>query len=1269
MWLTRVFLLRPTLGFVIVVLTLIAGYLALQNLVVQEEPNTGLPTITITAPFAGASTTDLQTEIAQPIEDHLAGQPYLVNIRTTIESGSVSIAATFSLQSTTTEDIANVEAALQAAARDLPTTVQPSLRVSDPDQPTVVTLALLSKKYDVANLGALAENTIVPVLEQLPGVSTVNVGGTTVPAFMVRANPNLLAANNLTVTDLVNAITPNNLRPPGGYVYQPGRETTLDVRGDLPDPQSVANLLIQVTSNVPIATSGGSGAATGTTTAATGSSAFSSTSTSPGTAVAVSTATPASAISKVPMTNATVPPLNLAGIAVPTSSPSAAASPAVTPSSAAAGASVNTTTSGTATTATSSPSTSTTSGTTTTPTASPTTLTLANGTTGSSLSGPVAMSAPAASTFTTTTTTSTSPTTLTNQSAAISVPLDTPIAPTALLSTSATSTGTALSTVAPSVTSSAFGSGSGTTATNFIGQLGNWAVPSANKRISDVATVEDSTVVPRIQALLNNKPGVVLLIAKQATASEVTVSNEVLQQLPALRRQFPGISFQVAHVQSTFTEEQVESVEHTLVEGIILTAVVMLFFLGSWRNAVVVMVAIPTSLGVTLFVMWMLGLTLDTISLMAMTLVIGILIDDSTVVLENVTRHYAEGEEPPDAALNGRSEIGLAAIVLTMVDVIVFFPIAFAGGEVGQNLHEFAIVMTVATLTSLFVSFTITPLLAGLWSLNSTWRPWRVIGWFERGLGGLRDRYAHQWLPWAMANPWPILVAAIVLIVAAYTLVPTGRVGEEYIPAEDQGIIFAQITYPPGHPLSQTEASVARLGAATMQVISADDLGYAVALSGAYSAPYGGFVEQGNAGQLSIYLSADRKTSTYQYVDLLQKRFAKLEPTAGISVTAATQVGGGNQQSINEMVATTNNADPTAYAAKVYTALNSTPGTAGVQNSASDNAPQMEVQFNSAMLQALNVTSGTAAAAVEASFGGYIASQIETPLKGLTDIEVIYPESEQTSLNDVLKIPIRSLTGGIVRLGDVAHLQYVPAPLVINRVNRTEVVYITGNIAPGYELSDVVNTFQKRLGAMHLPDTVTLRPAALGQQDLLNQALLALLTSLAFSILLVFLVIVALYNSYRTPFVTLFAIPLATIGALAALWITHSTLNLYSLIGIILLVGLVTKNGILLVDYADTVRERGASKDDGMRQAAATRFRPIIMTTVAMISGMLPLALGLEPGAQSRASLGIVVIGGLLSSLVLTLFIVPIMYHWLAPDKLKERTKFGLPRRTPQPGH
>ena len=257
-----------------------------------------------------------------------------------------------------------------------------------------------------------------------------------------------------------------------------------------------------------------------------------------------------------------------------------------------------------------------------------------------------------------------------------------------------------------------------------------------------------------------------------------------------------------------------------------------------------------------------------------------------------------------------------------------------------------------------------------------------------------------------------------------------------------------------------------------------------------------------------------------------------------------------------------------------------------------------------------------------------------------------------------------------MRLGDVAYFKYAPAPLIITRQDRAQVVHITANVAPGYELSNVTNAFQRQVAGLHLGRSVTIKPAAQGQQDLMGQALGALLSSLAISIVLVFLLIVALYNSYRTPFVTLFAIPVAVIGALGALWITHNTLNLYSLLGMILLVGLVTKNGILLVDYADTVRLReGKSREDGIRAAASTRFRPIIMTTLAMVAGMLPLALGLEPGTSTRASLAIVVIGGLLSSLILTLFIVPIMYRWIAPEHLKEETPLAgdRPRGGEQP--
>jgi HAE1 family hydrophobic/amphiphilic exporter-1 len=1178
MWLTRLFIRRPTLVFVLVALTLIAAVMALRTLVVQEQPNNGLPSISISVAYSGASTTELQSEIAQPIEDQLAGTPYLVTQSTTIESGQVNISASFSLQSTDTENIANVEKALQAAQKQLPSTITPpTIRVADPSEPTVVTLALLSKKYPSSVLGAIANQSVVPVIQQLAGVSNVNVAGTTQPAYMVTVDPNLLAADNLTLGDVVGSITPNNIRAPGGYVYQPGRETQLDVRGDLPTPQTVADLPIHVTySGTTDASATGAAGAFG----------------APAGGAVPSAGVPSIPVGGSPAAALSTRPQPLpSDVAFGTSGGNSAGNGSSTGGSTSGTGSITTTTSGGSSGAT--------------------TTTSTSGTIGGSTSA--------------------------------SVPVDQPVNP--QTSTSTTTSAAASSAVAstsgssaaqPSGGTSPYGSGSGTAASPFVGSLQNWAVPAVDKRISDVASVVNSTVIPRVTASLDGRPGVILIIQKQADASEVTVSDEIVHALPQIERQFPDIQFQVAHVQSTFTEEQVEGVEHTLLEGIVLTAVVMLFFLGSWRNAIVVMIAIPTSLGVTLFVMNALHLTLDTISLMAMTLVIGILIDDSTVVLENIERHHDNGEAPPDAALNGRTEIGTAALVITMVDVVVFLPIAFAGGQVGQQLHEFAIVITVATLTSLFVSFTITPALAGVWSLKSEWTPWKPIRWFSEKFDNLRSRYADHWLPAAIRRPWPILIVSIVLCVLAYLLVPTGLIGEEYIPAEDQGIIYAQVAFPAGYPLTQTKTAMSRLEGITKQVVSAHDLQYEATITGAFSAPFGGFAQEGNAGQISIYLNDGRKTSTYDYVTQLLQRYKKALPNATISVAAATQQGGGNQQQIDELVSLSTGGDPTATAAEVFAALKATPGTSGAQNSATNAAPQMEIDFNRAALQALDVSSGTAAQAVEASFGGYVASQIETTNEGLTDIEVIYPRESQTSLDDVLAIPLRTQSGGIVRLGDVAYMRYVPAPLIITRQNRTQVVHLTANVAPGYQLSNVVSDFNKRVKALKLPKTVMLKPAALGQQDLMGQALVSLLASLAISIVLVFLMIVALYNSYRTPFVTLFAIPLATIGALGALWITHSTLNLYSLIGMVLLVGLVTKNGILLVDYADTERTRGASREEGMKRAAATRFRPIIMTTLAMVAGMFPLALGLEPGASSRASLAIVVIAGLLSSLVLT---------------------------------
>jgi HAE1 family hydrophobic/amphiphilic exporter-1 len=1274
MQLTRLFLLRPTLVFVLVTLMLLGGILALRNLVVQQQPNNGLPAVSVNAGYSGASTTELVTEIAQPIEDQLAGTPYLDHIDTTIQTGSVSITASFTVQSTDTENIANVEKAVQAASRSLPSTItSPTIRVSDPSEPTVVSLALVSAKYPQAVLASIANNTIVPAIEQLPGISNVNVTGTTQPAFMVTVNPALLAADNLTLTDVVNAITPNNVRAPGGYVYGATHETQLDVRGDLPNVQAVANLPIHVTytAGTSTSTSGATGAAGSSSGGGGASGASSGTSATSGATGAAGSGTTSNT---APAPNVTVAPAQFvtpAGAGAATVATATMPPAPSNPSGSVGTASGSSGTSG-STSSTSAASGSGTSGTTASGngTASHSTSSTASGATGGGTGGAFASG-------TTTTSggaggssaSSGSTGSIVNAESAAATPgVDSAVTPGTVNSNSAAVTASSSGAALPSTSSSSYGSGAGVTTSPLVGALDPWAVPSADKRISDVATVIDSSVIQRVYSSQNGRPGVTLLVQKATQASEVTVANEVIAALPGLRAQFPGVDFQLAHVQATYTEQQVEGVEHTLVEGIILTAIVMLFFLGSWRNAVVVLIAIPTSLGVTLFVMMTMGLTLDTISLMAMTLVIGILIDDSTVVLENIERHHSLGEAPVDAALNGRTEIGLAALVLTTVDVIVFLPIVFVGGQVAQLLTEFAIVVTVATLTSLFVSFTITPTLAGLWSMRSTWRPWPVIRWFDARFNGLRTRYSERWLPVAFRYPWPFVIVAVVSCVVAFLLVPTGLVGEEYLPPADQGIVTVQVTYPAGYPLIQTHATMSRLEAAVRQLIPAKSLQYETTVAGAYSAAFGGFVQEGNVGQISVYLYD--ANDTQNVVDVLTKHLTGMVQGGQVAVTAATGQGGSAQQPIDEDVSTTDGSDPTADAAKIFAVLEATPGAVGAQDSASNAAPQMEVDFDRPKLQALDVSDGAAAAAVEAGFGGDVASQIETPDRGLTDIEVIYPTAAQTSLAQVLAIPIRTQAGGIIRLGDVAYLKWSPAPLLITRENRATIIHISANLSPSANLSDVTNDFQQRVQALHLPKSVHMKPAAQGQQDLMGQALRTLGASLAVSIVLVFLVIVALYNSYRTPFVTLFAIPVAAIGGLGALWLTHQTLNLYSLIGTVLLVGLVTKNGILLVDYADTVRVReGRSRQDGIAEAAQTRFRPIVMTTVAMIAGMLPLALGLEPGGQQRASLAIVVIGGLLSSLVLTLFIVPIMYNWLAPAKLREPTHFAsdVPRATPAP--
>ena len=1047
---TRLFVERPTLVTVFLCLVLIAGSLSGFRLVKQQLPNYDVPSIQVLLTYNGASTTEMRDAIVRPLEDQIAGSPDLSYVETSIEPGQASIVAVFSLTSDENTDLVQVQGRVQNSLHQLPNDLPtPQISIYNPSEAVVVSLAASSTTDSLGQLSAIVTNDIVPAIEQVPGVSYVQENGNVTASIQVNVDPQKISASGFTLTDVINAIANNNVRAPGGIVYEPNRETNLDIRGDVQDVPTVANLLV------------------------------------------------------------------------------------------------------------------------------------GNSTTAS----------------------------------------------------------------ASSSTSSVY----------------PWTATSRLYRISDVANVQDAYETQRVYAYTNGTPAIELDVQKAAGSSEVTASNAVIAQLPRLEQQYPEIKFSVLNVQSTYTQDLLSGVTRTLIEGILITAIVMLFFLRSWRKAVVVMVAVPASFLVTLAAMNVLGFTLDTVSLLGMTLMIGILVDDSIVVLENISRHKEEGEKPKEAAINGISEIGVATIVITLVIVVVFLPLSFLPGSVGLFLREFGLVVTVATLTSLFVSFAVTPALSGRWALFSRWQPWGVIDRFTEWFDGVRIWYARTALTWGLERRALVVWVSFGSLVVALLLIPLGVVGFEYYPPVDRGELFVNINYPTGTPLTAVTNAVRQ---AEQIVLKTPDLQSETSISGAYEGALTGYINNGAIGQIHIFLKTGRHNSTQYWSQQLASRIQNALPGAQVTGVPSTDPSGGISQPIGYVIesATT---DPTDAGNQAFAALQKTPGVIDATTSNALESPQIEVNFNRNAARALDASIGTASTAVRAAYGGYTATQFTGP-DGLKNVQVIYEQKDLVNLAGISAIPIRANNGSIIRVGDIVDLQDVPAPPLIIRLERRNVVLIGANVAPGATLSNVVRDYERRLRALHLPSDITVAPVAGGNQQQVTDTTYEMSVSLLLSILLVYLLMVALYNGYVTPFIVMFTVPVAVVGALGALAITRQTLNLFSLIGCIMLVGLVAKNGILLVDFANQLRDRGLSKLDAIVESAHHRFRPIVMTTFAMIAGMLPLALALDPGSQAERPLGIVVIGGLSSSLVLTLLLIPIMYLRFSPEDRKDEKLVHRPA-SPEP--
>jgi len=771
---------------------------------------------------------------------------------------------------------------------------------------------------------------------------------------------------------------------------------------------------------------------------------------------------------------------------------------------------------------------------------------------------------------------------------------------------------------------------------------GQEVVPTSGLRVGDVATVDDGHVEQRKVSKYNGSPTLVLDVNRVITADEIKSTQVLRDQLKTIEANYPMVHFEEVVAAADYTQKSLDGVMQNLVEGIVLTAIVLMLFLHAWRNALVVMISIPTSLLSTFIVMKAMHFTLDGVSLMGLSLIIGILVDDSIVVLENITRHRDLGQSPFDAAMSGRGEIGGAAVAITSVDVVVFLPIAFLSGIVGKYLMEFGIVVVVATLFSLLVSFTLTPMLAARWSIvrRSREAP-RSLAWFQAGFDRLNAWYRDRALPFALTHRWQTVGVCAVLLISALTLPALGLVQTEFVPSESTGSINMTLTYHAGTPLAQTVTAIDRLASAIQK------LRYVHAtLSTAGVKPIG-FGETTGAfvGEMTVELDANHRAATNDVIRQI-RQLAYLVPGAVLTVAGEGDSGSGGDPIFYTISGPDDELQ--ANADKLAGLIRSIPGTVNVQTGTESETDRLNINIDSAKCALLGVSPGTAATAARVAIGGAVATRVRTD-SGLVDVRVQLPAAYRNRLADVEKIQVRANDGvSLYRLSDLASFSFAPSPTKLERLDKQRIVSVTADFDSSVTKLGTVT--QKLDAAVNspgfFPPGVALRPN--GDSEFLAETFSSMGIAMMTSFALVYVLMVVLYSSFLTPFVIMFSVPLALVGALYGLALTHQTLNLFSLIGVIMLFGLVAKNGILLVDYANTQRHRGLRVLEAVRTAAGIRLRPIVMTTASMVFGMLPLALGLSEGAQFRQSMGTVLIGGLLSSLVLTLFLVPVVYAWVA---------------------
>ena len=773
--------------------------------------------------------------------------------------------------------------------------------------------------------------------------------------------------------------------------------------------------------------------------------------------------------------------------------------------------------------------------------------------------------------------------------------------------------------------------------------------------LSDVAQVVDGVKEQTSLTRVNGKGAVGLSILKQSGSNTVRVAQAIQSQLATLQKEIPpDLKITVAQDNSTFIVEEVNDVLFDIVYGGLLAIIVVFLFLANMRSTIISAIALPTSIIASFIIMYALNFTLNMITLLALSLAVGLLIDDAIVVIENIFRHMQHGETPIEAAKAATAEIGLAVMATTFTIVAVFVPIAFTPGIVGRFFYQFGITVSVAVLVSLFVAFTLTPMLSSRWlteadekleNRGSVLR--RGLYYFNHFFQILSQRYRKA-IAWSLHHRKTVVFGSIAIFISSFFLI--GLLGTSFFPDTDESEFNIGINASPGSSLEQTAA----IGSYVETVLERQpEVTTTLLTIGAGNDP----VTKGNI-LVKLVKKNERKRSIWQIMDDLR---AELINTPGANISYSTQGGpGGNQKPLIMSVRGDNMEKLKSIADRVENIVRATRGAVDIENSLETSKPEVRIRIDRDKASDLGVNVAQIATTARALVDGYVATKYQEGDEQY-DVRVRLRKDDRTSLENVNNLTVKSnksMGNGenlLVPVSYVADIRQSSGPSQINRFDRQREIRIDANLS-GRLLGEVLGDIQGKTNRLVLPAGYNV--GVVGQGQMQAESFLNILLSLALAVIFVYIVLAAQFESFTYPFAIMLALPMSLIGAVLGLLVFGSAVSMMSMIGIIMLMGLVTKNGILLVDYANVLRDRGQERTEALINAGATRLRPILMTTFAMIFGMMPVAFAVSEGSEFRAPMGQAVIGGLITSTLLTLFVVPVVYSIL--DDLSFRKAFAF---------